>query len=99
MKERLVLLAIVLSLLVVLYFFQIQMDTPCAFMTILIFMALYTAYMQIAYKHRVRKLRRNPVEKNYDYTPFVSILIPAHNEAVVIDKTVENISKIMQKFL
>ena len=94
MKERLVLLAIVLSLLVVLYFFQIQMDTPCAFMTILIFMALYTAYMQIAYKHRVRKLRRNPVEKNYNYTPFVSIMIPAHNEAVVIDKTIENISKI-----
>ena len=94
MKERLVLLAIVLSLLVVLYFFQIQMDTPCAFMTILIFMALYTAYMQIAYKHRVRKLRKNPVEKNYNYTPFVSIMIPAHNEAVVIDKTIENISKI-----
>ncbi len=94
MKERLVLLTIVLSLLVVLYFFQIQMDTPCAFMTILIFMALYTAYMQIAYKHRVRKLRRNPVEKNYNYTPFVSIMIPAHNEAVVIDKTIENISKI-----
>lgn len=91
MKERLVLLAIVSSLMVVLYFFQNYMDTPCAFITILVFMTLYTAYMQIAYKHRIRKQKKHPVEKNYDYTPYVSILIPAHNEAVVIANTIENI--------
>lgn len=94
MKERLVLLAIVSSLMVLLFFFQNYMDTPCGFMTILIFMSLYTAYMQIAYKHGVRKQKKHPVEKNYDFTPFVSILIPAHNEAVVIDKTIENVLKI-----
>ena len=94
MKERIVLLAIISSLLILLYFFQNHMNTPCAFMTILIFMALYTAYMQIAFKHQVRKQRKHPVEKNYNYKPFVSILIPAHNEAEVIENTVENISKI-----
>ena len=94
MKERLVLLSIVSILMVLLYFFQNCMNTPCAFITILVFMMLYTAYMQIAYKHRVRKQRKHPVEKNYNYKPFVSILIPAHNEAVVIDKTIENIMQI-----
>ncbi len=94
MKERIVLLAIISSLLVLLYFFQNHMNTPCAFMTILIFMALYTAYMQIAFKHRVRKQRKHPVEINYNYKPYVSILIPAHNEAEVIENTIENISKI-----
>ena len=70
------------------------MNTPCAFMTILIFMAVYTAYMQIAFKHRVRKQKKHPIEKNYNYQPYVSILIPAHNEAEVIRNTIENISKI-----
>lgn len=93
MKERIVLLSIISSLLVLLYFFQNHMNTPCAFMTILIFMSIYTAYMQIAFKHRVRKQRKHPIEKNYDYKPYVSILIPAHNEAEVIEKTIENISK------
>ncbi len=91
MKERITLLAIITSLLVLLYFFQNNMNTPCAFMTILIFMALYTTYMQIAFKHRVRVQRKHPVEKNYSYTPFVSIMIPAHNEESVIESTIENI--------
>ncbi len=94
MKERILLLAIITSLLVLLYFFQNHMNTPCAFMTILIFMSIYTAYMQIAFKHRVRKQRKHPVEKNYDYTPYVSILIPAHNEENVIENTIANISQI-----
>lgn len=94
MKERIVLLTIISGILVLMYFFQNHMNTPCAFMTILIFMCLYTAYMQIAFKHRVRKERKNPVEKNYDYRPFVSILIPAHNEEDVIENTLKNISKI-----
>ncbi|MCD7780201.1 MAG: glycosyltransferase family 2 protein [Candidatus Gastranaerophilales bacterium] len=94
MKERITLLTIIVSLFILLYFFQNNMDTPCALMTILVFMIAYTAYMQIAFKHRVRKQRKHPVEKNYNYKPYVSILIPAHNEAEVIEKTIENISQI-----
>ena len=94
MKERVVLLTIISALLSVLVFFQNHMDTPCAFATIVVFISLYAFYMQVAFKHRVRKQRKHPVEKNYDYKPFVSILIPAHNEAKVIDKTIENISKL-----
>lgn len=94
MKERIVLLSIITSLLILLYFFQNNMNTPCAFMTIIIFMTVYTAYMQIAFKHRQRKQRKHPEEKNYNYKPFISIMIPAHNEAEVIEETVKNISKL-----
>ena len=94
MKERLVLLFIVSILTVLLYFFQNKMNTPCAFITILVFMSLYTAYMQLAYKHRIRKQEKNPVGKNYNYKPFVSILVPAHNEESVIADTIENILQI-----
>ncbi len=94
MKERIVLLSIISLLLVLLYFFQNKMNTPCAFMTILIFMSVYTAYMQIAFKHKTRKEKKHPQEKNYEFLPYVSIMIPAHNEADVIEQTIENISKI-----
>ena len=94
MRERILLLSIISSLLVLLYFFQNNMNTPCAFMTILIFMGVYTTYMQIAFKHRQRKQRKHPVEKNYDYQPYISIMIPAHNEADVIEETIKNISAI-----
>lgn len=94
MKERIVLLTIISSLLVFLYLFQNYMDAPCAIMAILGFIAVYSTYMQIAYKHRQRKQRKHPVEKNYDYKPYVTIMIPCHNEAEVIEKTIENISAI-----
>ena len=94
MKERIVLLTIISSLLVFLYLFQNYMDQPCAIGAILVFIAVYSTYMQIAYKHRQRKQRKHPIEKNYDYTPYVTIMIPCHNEADVIEKTIENISAI-----
>ena len=94
MKERVLLLSIISVLLTLLYFFQNHMSTPCAFITILVFMSLYTAYMQIAFKHKIRTAKKHPVPKNYNYTPFVSIMIPAHNEADVIADTIDNIAQI-----
>ena len=98
MKERIVLLTIISSLLVFLYCFQNYMDAPSAIMTILGFIAVYSTYMQIAYKHRKRQNKKHPVEKNYDYTPYVTIMVPCHNEADVIEKTIENISAIEYPF-
>jgi len=94
MKERVLLLTIISALLVLVYFFQNHMNTPCAFITILVFITLYTLYMQAAFKHRMRSQRKNPIPVNYSYTPFTTIMIPAHNEADVIADTLENISKI-----
>lgn len=91
MKERIVLTTIITCLWVFLFIFQNYMDTFWAIITLLSFMVLYTIYMQIAFKHQTRKKRKNPPVINENYKPFVSIMVPAHNEATVIHKTIENI--------
>ena len=94
MRGRLVLLLIISGLWVFLFIFQNYVNTFWASISLLIFMALYSAYMYVAFKHQVRKMKKNPPVVNKNYRPFISIMIPAHNEAEVIRDTVENILKV-----
>ena len=57
-------------------------------------MIVYGIYMNLAVKHRKRKLAKQPPVINENYKPFVTILVPAHNEESVITHTVENILKL-----
>lgn len=91
--ERVVLLLIIVCLWVFLFIFQNYMSTFWAIIFLCAFMLSYIIYMQLALKHRKRKLRKKPEELNYDYKPFVSVMIPAHNEQDVIEKTVQNVLK------
>ena len=54
-------------------------------------MFVYSIYMVLADKHQKRKLKKNPKVINENYKPFVTIMVPAHNEASVIAAIVENI--------
>lgn len=94
MKERITLLLIIAALLAFLIVFQNWFDTFWAFVFLIGFMAVYMFYSYLATKHRRRKLRKNPPEINPDYKPFISIMIPAHNEAQVIECSALNILKI-----
>ena len=94
MKERILLLIIISSLLAFLIVFQNYFNTMWAIIFLVGFMALYSIYMWIATKYRKRKLRKNPPIVNYDFHPFVSILVPCHNEHEVIEKTALNILNI-----
>lgn len=94
MRERVVLLLIIASLWVFLFLFQNYMPTFWALVFLCSFMFVYAIYMQIAFKHQKRKQKKLPKEINYNYKPFVSIMVPAHNEAGVIAKTIENILNI-----
>ena len=67
------------------------MPTFWALIFLCSFMFIYAIYMQVAFKHQKRKQRKNKKEINYDYKPFVTIMIPSHNEQNVIEKTVENV--------
>ena len=91
MKDRVTLLFILCFLLAFLVIFQNYFNTTWAIIFLVMFMALYMVYMYIAVKHQRRKLRKNPIVYDERVTPFISILIPCHNEAVVIKETVENI--------
>jgi 1,2-diacylglycerol 3-beta-glucosyltransferase len=56
-------------------------------------MVIYASYMQLATVHKKRKLRKKPLVINSDYKPFITVMIPAHNEGAVIEDTVANILK------
>ena len=91
MKDRVTLLSILCFLIAFLVIFQNYFNTTWAIIFLVMFMALYMVYMYIAVKHQKRRLKNNPVVYNEKIAPFISILIPCHNEAVVIKETVENV--------
>lgn len=92
MKERILLFIIVLGLTAFIYLFQNYTVWGLA-----VFISLMTAYAlctSIATKIKRRNDLKNPKEKNENYKPFVSIMIPAHNEESVISHTVETVLKL-----
>ena len=91
-KERITLFLIIASIVTFLIIFQNYFDTFWATMTIMTFMILYISYAQLAYTHKIRRYRNRNLD-NPIYKPFVSVLIPAHNEEAVIEKTIENVFK------
>jgi len=94
MRER-ILLFVILSLLgVFLYVFQNHVNTVVGFLILCACMVTYGLYSIAATKYQKRKLKKHPPVINESYKPFVSIMIPAHNEEYVIANTVENIRAI-----
>lgn len=91
MKDRVTLLFILCFLLAFLIIFQNYFNTIWAIIFLVLFMSLYMVYMYIAVKHQKRKLKKCPIEYDEKIAPFISILIPCHNESVVIKETVKNI--------
>ena len=91
MKERILLLIIVLGLTAFVYLFQSYTVWGLAILCCL--MALYAIFSTIATKIKQRKALKSPPTKNENYKPFVSIMIPAHNEESVIATTVETVLK------
>ena len=94
MRGRLVLLSIIVGLWVFLFIFQNYFNTFWALVALISIMGVYSVYIYLANKHRVRVLKKHPVEVNQDYKPLITIMIPCHNEGIVIHKTVENITAV-----
>lgn len=92
MKERILLLFIVIGLTAFIYVFQSYTIWGLAILCSL--MAVYAIFSTIAYKIKQRKALKTPPVKNDNYKPFVSIMIPAHNEESVIATTVETVLKL-----
>ena len=94
MRERLLLFFILFGLGVFLYLFQNHIDTTKGFVVLCACMVIYGLYSIAATKYKKRKLKMHPPVINESYKPFVSVLIPAHNEEGVITNTIENIRAI-----
>lgn len=91
MKDRLILFVIIVGLSAFLYIYQYHFNTIWGLVFLICGMTIYSIYMTLADKHKKRKLLKHPLVVNENYKPFVTVMIPAHNEGAVISKTVENI--------
>lgn len=89
MKERILLFIIVIGLTAFIYVFQNYTTWGLALFCVL--MATYAIFSTIACRIKQRIKQKQPQIKNENYKPFVSILVPAHNEESVIANTIENI--------
>ena len=94
MKERVLLFIIVFGLGVFIYIFQSYFNTVWGLAFLIAAMVLYALFTNLAYKIKSRNLQKYPQNINENYKPFVSVMIPAHNEESVIGQTVENILNI-----
>lgn len=92
MKERILLFFIVLGLTAFIYIFQSYTVWGLALLVLL--MSIYAIFTTIAYKIKKRQSLKYPKAKNENYKPFVSIMIPAHDEESVIANTVETVLKL-----
>ncbi len=92
MKERFLLFFIIAGLSFFIYFFQIYTEWGLAIFISL--MAFYAVSAKIASQIRKRLFHDDNDVKNENFKPFVSIMIPAHNEESVISKTVETVLKL-----
>lgn len=91
MRERILLFVILTFLGVFIYVFQNHVNTFVGFLILCACMVTYGLYSIAATKYQKRKLKKHPPVVNESYKPFVSIMIPAHNEEAVITNTVENV--------
>ena len=94
MRERILLFLILACLGVFLFIFQNYVNTVVGFLILCGCMTIYGLYSIAATKYQARKLKNHPQVVNENYKPFVTIMIPAHNEENVIANTVENIRSI-----
>ena len=93
MRERILLFVILTCLGVFLYVFQNYVNTVVGFVILCVCMVIYGLYSIAAMKYKKRKLKKHPPVINENYKPFISVMIPAHNEETVIARTVKNILK------
>lgn len=91
MRERFLLFTILAFLGIFLFVFQNYVNTVVGFVILCVCMVIYGLYSIAATKYQKRKLKKHPPIINENYKPFVTVMIPAHNEEGVISHTVENI--------
>ena len=93
MRDRIVLATITLIIGVLLAFIHRIIPVDKLFVVMFLLVA-YTIILTASFNHQTRRHKKRPPRLNYNYEPSICIMIPAHNEENVIEKTIENIMEI-----
>jgi len=99
LKDRIVLGFLILVSWGALWVVQKYVPIPSPIYILLGVMALYSVLIQVAQYHQKRKQRKLIKTGEFEkieaekqiYKPYVSILVPAHNEEFVIKETIDNL--------
>jgi 1,2-diacylglycerol 3-beta-glucosyltransferase len=94
MKDRFTLLFIILLIWLFLILMQELLPVGSKLFIVTGIVVLYTVYMNAVFSHNKRRSKKRPPKLDMDYQPYVTIIIPAHNEEFVIENTVENVLNI-----
>lgn len=94
MKDRITLGILLVLLWVFLFIYQKYIPFPSSGYLIIGFCAVYALLLHAGQNHQRRKNKKNPPKLDTSYEPFVSIIIPAHNEDTVIFDTIKNVLKL-----
>ncbi len=89
MRDKIVLVSIILIIGLLLAFMHLVIPVDRLFLVIFL-LAIYTIMLAAAFSHQNRKHKKRPPRLNYSYEPSVCVMIPAHNEESVIAQTIEN---------
>lgn len=105
MKDRLALAVLLVISWIILFIFQKYLPIQSAIYLLLALMTFYLFLIEASQSHQKRKIKKLIKKGVYkgkftdelNYEPFVSIIIPSHNEEKVIRETVENILRVDYK--
>lgn len=92
MKDRLILVILIVILWTFLVLLQYYVPFVPSVSLILLFMVSYCFLLALG-----QALNKNKIDKNLlnkDYFPYINVLVPAHNEGVVLQDTIENLVNI-----
>lgn len=105
MKDRLILSILLVLSWIILFIFQKYVPIQSAIYVLFAFMIIYASLIHAADFHKKRKIKKlikkgaykGKTLEDLNYEPFVSIVVPAHNEENVIENTIKNILSIDYK--
>ncbi len=99
MKNRIILSILLVLSWIILFIFQKYLPIQSAIYVLFAFMITYAFLIHAADFHKKRKIKKliqkgvykGKTLEDLNYEPFVSIVVPAHNEEKVIENTIKNI--------
>ncbi len=91
MRDRLILIVFICLCWGLLAFARYIFPEITSLYIVIFLCVIYTMFLSAAFTHQSRRRKKRPQRLKMDYEPSVSIMVPAHNEEKVIEKTVENL--------